>query len=213
MQVSIKLFAMDPDRLTYKVGVVSNVCERTLRVHDAAGIPHFMRLHQNERVLDLRHANIPTHEGNVLAVQSMIVPYPVRFNAVSKRSVLLDHRLRIKWIPGSKVGNSIALDGSYMDASGYKYFASTRAATEWMFSYLMPICNKANDYLKDSEELSKAVKEMEAQKMDKLYSAANGDNYGEEFDIPVEVPCPNLWWRSLNDQERYRIYMQHREQK
>ena len=206
MQASIKLFKMNPDNRVYKVGVVSKLGEKAFSAHDATGVPRFMRLRKGEYAVDLRHENIPTNEGKVLAVEGMIRPYPV---SIVAGSILLDNRLRIKWIPAKEISYTTELDGSFMDARGFRYFASTRAATEWLISYLVPILKKSDAYLAEKNAMYKAAKEEEGNKMAKLYAAANGDNYGEEYNVPVITQGPNTWWASLNEAEKHRIFQQH----
>ena len=206
MQVTIKLFKTIPGSHVYKAGVVSRLGDNTCFVHDSTGAPHFMRLHDFERAFELNHGNIPTNDGGVLTVEGIMHPYPAGFGG---NNILLDHRLRIKWIPSSRISNSTALDGTYMDARGYRYFASTRAATEWLIAYLSPICDMANTYLAESKTIRQMEKEETNNKMAKLYAAANGDNYGDEFDVPTITTGPNTWWSNLSETEKYSIFQQH----
>lgn len=206
MQATIKLFKMNPDNRDYRVGVISRLGEKAFSAHDSAGVPHFMRLRRDEHALDLRHENIPTNEGKVLAVEGMIHPVPVR---TQTGTFMFDHRLHVFWVKPERVGNRADLDGSFMDARGYRYFASTRMATEWMFSYLIPIMRKSNDYLVMSETTAKMEKEEHANMMARLYSAANGDNYGPEYDVPSVTQGPHTWWASLPETEKYRIFREH----
>ena len=207
MQAMVKLFKYGiRDSREYHVSVVSRMGDKSYYAHDANGVGHFMRFQPNEYALELNHGNIPTNDGKVLAVQGMIRPVPTR-NTIG--GVDFDYRIHIKWMNASKVGYDTALDGSFMDAQGYRYFASTRAATEWIFSYLIPVLQKANDYLATSDAMGKMARELEDNKMARLYSAANGDNYGPEYDVPMVTRGPNTWWASLSEDERYRIYRQH----
>jgi hypothetical protein len=206
MQATIKLFKSTPGTHVYKAGVVSRLGDRTFFVHDSNGAPHFMRLHDNERTFELNHCNIPTNEGNVLTVEGIMHPYPAVFGGTN---ILLDHRLRIKWIPSNRISSSTALDGTCMDARGYRYFASTRAATEWLIAYLSPICDLANTYLSESKTIRQMETEDNENKMAKLYAAANGDNYGDEYDVPALNRGPNTWWSNLSESEKYSIFQQH----
>ena len=217
MQASIKLFKMNPDNLNpdnrvYRVGVISRLGEKAFSVHDSAGVPHFMRLRRNhitkqyECAIDLRHENIPTNDGKVLAVEGMIRSVPIR---TQTGTFMFDHRLHVFWVKPERLGNRADLDGSFMDARGYRYFASTRMATEWMFSYLIPILQKSNDFLVMRETTAKMEKEEHANLMARLYSAANGDNYGPEYDVPPVTQGPHTWWASLPETEKYRIFREH----
>jgi len=203
MQATIKLFKLYPDRREYRVGVISRLGDRAFSAHDAAGVPHFMYRHDGEGVHELRHENIPTNEGKVLSVDGMIRPKPVR---TSYGTIAFDYRLNLSWVSPERAGDHSRLDGSVMDARGYRYFASTRLATEWLFSYLVPIMLKSNDYLKISEVSLKSQQEQQSNMMARLYAAANGDNYGPEYDVPMVTNGPNTWWASLSETERYRIF-------
>lgn len=209
LRATIKLFKFNPDKKEYWARVVSKIGDKTFDVHDSNGIPHFMRFRTNEVAIDLRHGNIPTNEGKVLAVEGILRPTVKGFNLMNGNSVLIDQSIHVKWIPAKEISETTPLDGSYTDARGYKYFASTRAATEWIYSVLMPVCQKANEFLEEDAVDSLVNKEIEETKLDRLYSAANGDNYGEEFDVPVIRHNPNTWWASLSKQERFKIYQEH----
>lgn len=206
MQATIKVFKMNPDNRDYRVGVISRLGEKAFSAHDSAGVPHFMRLHRDEYAIDLRHENIPTNDGKVLAVEGMIRPRPIR---MPTGTTMFDHRLHVHWVKPERFGDMASLDGSFMDARGYRYFASTRMATEWMLSYLIPIMQKSNDYLAMSETTAKMAKEEHANMMARLYSAADGDNYGPEYDVPSVTKGPNTWWASLSETEKYRIFREH----
>ena len=204
---TIKLFKFNPDRREYWVGVVSKMGDKAFNVHDTVGVPHFMRYRDNEFSIELRHGNIPTNDGRVLAVQEMIRANPIGFR--NQTQFLIDHRLHVKWVPATEISDTTPLDGSYTDSRGYRYFASTRNATEWMIAYLSPIVYKADAFLEKRTEDAKVAKEAEENKMAKLYAAANGDNYGEEFNVPVITHGPNTWWASLSQAERIKIYQEH----
>lgn len=206
MQATIKLFKMNPDNRDYRVGVISRMGEKAFSAHDSEGVPHLMRLRRDEYALDLRHENIPTNDGKVLAVEGMIRPVPIR---TPNGTTIFDHRLHVHWVKPERFGDMAGLDGSFMDARGYMYFASTRVATEWMFTYLIPIMRKSNDYLAMSETTAKMEKEEHANMMARLYSAANGDNYGPEYDVPLVTHGPHTWWASLPETDKYRIFREH----
>jgi hypothetical protein len=205
MQATIKLFKNLPDSKEYSVGVVSRLGDKTFHAHDANGVDHFMRMCPGEYAVDFRHDSIPTNDGMVLAVEGMIRPVPIN---TASGNVTFDYRIHIKWVSPSKVGTRTELDGSFTDAGGYRYFASTRAATEWIFSYLIPVIRKSNDYLATSEAIGRADREMQNNMMARLYAAANGDNYGPEYDVASVSSGPDTWWASLSETERYRIFQQ-----
>lgn len=206
MQASVKLFKFLPDIDEYSVRVVSKLGDKTYYAHDANGAPHFMQIAKNECAVPMQHGSIPTRDGRILAVENVIRPVP---RSQQNGTYRFDYRLHVKWLNALSVSTRTELDGSYIDPKGYRYFASTRAAIDWIFSYLVQVLQNANDYLAESELLNKVTKETDDARMAMLYAAANGDNYGPEYDSPNVTKGPNTWWASLSESEKFRIFKEH----
>lgn len=179
--VRIKLFKM-AGSARYFIGVISRLGESTFNVHDRAGVPHFMRIRPGETAIDLTEGAIPTNDGMVLAVDSLLKA-TVR-NCGSDRPTF-DHRLGVTWLDPSKLGDKVPLDGSYVDSRGRRYFASTREATRWILEYLGPVVSASEKYVAMVERQREAEKASQGNRRAMLYAAANGDNYGPEYAEPV----------------------------
>ena len=202
---SIKLCRFDGVNAYYNVRVMSGIGEKIYHVHDATGVGRFMRFHRDEQAVPLRADNITRMNNRILQVDSILRAQPVIFNC----RALLDHRIRMKWVPIEKAG-PVPLDGSVEVAGGYRYFANQSDAVQWITEYLTPILQKANEYVAKTTIDKNSDKEIGFNWDAQVYAKENSDAYGEEFGEAVTIPTPNTWWASLTDQQRNEIYQKNR---